>query len=91
MLKKFPTFMESEISLRIHKIVPLASSPSQLNPVKTLIPYLCKTHFNIVPICTWESQVLWSRIPTAMSYAFLNCREFYIPQPTEDTNRLVFG
>jgi hypothetical protein len=46
-LRKFPTFMELEVSLpcspQIPQLVPVLS---QTNPIHTLTTYFCEIHFN---------------------------------------------
>jgi len=47
-VKKYPPFIEPKVHYRIHKNAPPDRILSQVNPVHTFTPYLCKIHFNII-------------------------------------------
>jgi hypothetical protein len=46
--KKYLFFMESEGSLRVHKIPPLDPILRQPNPVRPIDPYFAKVHLNVI-------------------------------------------
>jgi hypothetical protein len=69
--QEFPNILRNpNIHYRIHKSPPLVPILSQMNPIHTVLSYLCKIHFNIIHYYL-PSGLLPSGFPTNILQKFI--------------------